>query len=278
MSSAAGGNAAQLLITHTKSLDKVPLDKLRQDHSKLVYINDASSASTVCTGNLHLIAPGERLEPQRFTGLDLYFVAFAAETLAPTTERSNVYFYWLCNPLFFAFMNPPGAHTPLHVPPAEQALWKARLARLEAEVKEQELGYEDAAKALLSLLLIDAARLSAQRYGTSPLAVQPLLARAFDVIEARFREPLSLADVADALHLTPAYLTTVVRKATGRTVNDWILERRMAEARRLLLQEDSYVASVGAQIGYPDPAHFTRQFKKRHDLTPLQYRKYHQAI
>ncbi len=275
MSTTAKLDATQFLIICSEPSDEV----LQQDNrSRLVYVSEASSSSTVSTGDLYLVAPGERIEPENFADLGMYLVAFAAELLVPMNERSNVYFYWLCNPLFFAFMNPPGVHTPLHVPPAEQTSWKARLLRLEAEMRGKGLGYEDAAKALLSLLLVDAARLSTEQFGTSPLEVQPLLARAFDVIEARFREPLSLSDVAAALHLTPAYLTTVVREATGRTVNTWIAERRMAEARRLLLQDDAYVALVGERVGYPDPAHFTRQFKRRHGLTPLQYRKQHSAI
>ncbi len=244
--------------------------------ASLIYIREVATSGAVSEGDLYLAAPNERLEPRRFAQAAYDIVTFVPEPLVPISERSHVLFYWLCNPLFLAFIQPQPE--PLRVPPNDRPQWETSLTRLEAETKGTDLGSEEASRALLSLLLVDAARLSAERYGTAPLAVQPLLARVFDVIEVKFREPLSLADVASTLHLTPAYLTTAVREATGRTVNDWIAERRMAEARRLLLREDTYVASIGERVGYPDPAYFNRKFRGRHGMTPLQYRKQHRAI
>jgi AraC-like DNA-binding protein len=63
---------------------------------------------------------------------------------------------------------------------------------------------------------------------------EPLLAQVFGFIEERYRDRISLSDAARAVGLTPGHLTTVVRRKTGRTVGEWIAERRMAEARRLL--------------------------------------------
>jgi AraC family transcriptional regulator, transcriptional activator of pobA len=63
---------------------------------------------------------------------------------------------------------------------------------------------------------------------------QPLLRSVFTFIEARFRKPISLGDVARAVGRNPAYITTNVRRRTGLTVGEWIAERRMAHARMLL--------------------------------------------
>ena len=54
------------------------------------------------------------------------------------------------------------------------------------------------------------------------------------MIDRHRSEPLSLRDVASELGMTPGHLTTVVRRRTGRTVQEWIIERRMTEARNLL--------------------------------------------
>ena len=80
----------------------------------------------------------------------------------------------------------------------------------------------------------------------------------FAVIEQRFRGPLSLSDVAEAVHLSPGHLTTAVRRQTGRTVQDWIVQRRMTKARRLLVETDLGAAEVGRRIGYPDATYFSR--------------------
>src|SRR5438128_399902 len=78
-------------------------------------------------------------------------------------------------------------------------------------------------------------------------------AAVFARIEARFHGNISLRDVAAAAGLTPGHLTTVVGRRTGRTVQQWITERRMREARRLLAHTDLTVAEIGTRVGYRDP-------------------------
>lgn len=235
-------------------------------HLTLVYLEGS--------GDLLLLSPFEAATPSRLEDERYRTVSFAPEAVADS-GRAGVYFYWLCDPLFFAFVAARG--TPLRVPLGERPAWSATLNRLEHETRHPRTGSEQAAKALLTLLLIDAARLASVTEAET-LEVSPLLARVFDVIEAQFHETLSLENVAEAVHLSPAHLTTRVRRATGRTVNTWIAERRMAEARRLLLQTDLYIADVAAASGYADPAYFARQFRRRHNLSPLHYRQTHKAV
>ena len=73
--------------------------------------------------------------------------------------------------------------------------------------------------------------------------------------------------------LTPGHLTTVARRKTGRTVQEWIAERRMAEARRLLVETDLAVEEVGRRVGYGDPVYFVRSFGRAHGATPLGWRR-----
>jgi AraC family transcriptional regulator, transcriptional activator of pobA len=56
---------------------------------------------------------------------------------------------------------------------------------------------------------------------------EPLLAEVFGFIEERYRERVSLKDVARAVSLSRGHLTTLVRRKTGQ---EWIVERRMVEA------------------------------------------------
>jgi AraC-like DNA-binding protein len=100
-----------------------------------------------------------------------------------------------------------------------------------------------------------------------------LLAEVFGVIEKSFRERLSLKDVAAAVNISPGHLTTVVRRKTGRTVQEWIVERRMGEARRLLVETDLGVEQVCQRIGYNEPSYFVRSFKRAHGTTPLAWRR-----
>jgi len=101
---------------------------------------------------------------------------------------------------------------------------------------------------------------------------EPLLAEVFAVIEQRHAEPLSLRDVAQEVGMTAGHLTTVVRRRTGRTVGEWIIERRMAEARSLLAETDLPIAEVARRVGVSDPGYFSRLFSRTHGSSPRQWR------
>ena len=118
-------------------------------------------------------------------------------------------------------------------------------ARSKPNSRQREEGYRQAALAHLTLLLIDVARLAGDVVGDLRRSGEPLLAEVFTVIDRHHGEPLSLRDVARELGMTPGHLTTVVRRRTGRTVQEWIIERRMAEARNLLADTDLPVGRGG---------------------------------
>jgi len=101
---------------------------------------------------------------------------------------------------------------------------------------------------------------------------EALLARVFDVIDERYQEPVSTADIAVAVGLSPGYLTTLVRRRTGRAVLDWILERRMAAARQLLLSTDLSAEAIAGRVGFTDPSYFNRRFRAYHGLSPGRWR------
>jgi AraC family transcriptional activator of pobA len=95
----------------------------------------------------------------------------------------------------------------------------------------------------------------------------------FSFIEDRYGEPISLRDVARAVRLSRGHLTTVVRRKTGRTVQEWIAERRMAEARRLLVETDLEAEEVSRRVGYGESDYFVRSFRRNHGTTPLAWRR-----
>jgi AraC-like DNA-binding protein/PAS domain-containing protein len=101
----------------------------------------------------------------------------------------------------------------------------------------------------------------------------PQLSQVFDFIEANYQKPISLSDVAQAVGYSPAYLTNLVRHQTGKTINLWIIERRLAAARSLLLETDQSVEQIAHRVGYFHVGHFFRQFRQHHRTTPNAWRK-----
>lgn len=96
--------------------------------------------------------------------------------------------------------------------------------------------------------------------------------RVSDYIEQNYADGISLAHVARALNYSPAHLTYVVRKKTGRPVTAWIIERRLRAARERLLSTDEKVAAVAEAVGFKDPAYFARQFARASGTTPARWR------
>ena len=80
------------------------------------------------------------------------------------------------------------------------------------------------------------------------------------------------SDVAATVGLSPGHLTTWVRKRTGKTVQAWIIERKIVEARKLLAESDLPVASVARAVGFTDPAYFTRLFSRHVGMSPSRWR------
>ncbi|MEH2038688.1 AraC family transcriptional regulator [Nostoc sp.] len=109
------------------------------------------------------------------------------------------------------------------------------------------------------------------------LQSQPLLNHVFRFIETNYHNSISLREVAEAVNRSPAYLTDLVRRETGKTVLCWIVERRMLEARRLLLETDQSVEQIAEAVGYLDRRHFGRQFLRLHNTTPQTWRRSHRS-
>ena len=111
--------------------------------------------------------------------------------------------------------------------------------------------------------------------GSHPLSIfphNPKLNPVFRFIEAHYNQPISLTDVAQAAGYSPAYLTHLVQTHTGRTVKRWIIERRMAEARSLLINTAQTVNQVAEAVGYTDVSYFVRQFRQFHNASPQAWR------
>lgn len=95
-----------------------------------------------------------------------------------------------------------------------------------------------------------------------------------DAILNRGADPvLSIGLLAKELELDPDWLTVLVRRATGCTPRDLLVNRRLAIARELLSDPRPTIASVAAQSGFRSAGHFTQMFRARCGSTPSDWRR-----
>lgn len=225
------------------------------------------AAGLVCVA-----AAGRVLEPARLELHDAGVAVFFDPAALGEDARSP-WPAWRAHPLLFPFLHgQSGGILRLDVPADRRAAWDAAIRSIETELGARQEGYRQAVLAHLTLLLIDLARLAGPVVAELRRSGEPLLAGVFDVIDRRHAEPLSLRDVAGELGITPGHLTTVVRRRTGRTVGEWITERRMAEARTLLAETDLPIAEVAGRVGIADAGYFSRLFSRTHGVSPRAWR------
>jgi AraC family transcriptional regulator, transcriptional activator of pobA len=223
-------------------------------------------------GVVYVAAAGAAIDPGRVDhrndGVGIFF-----DPAALDGDGRSPWPAWQAHPLLFPFVHGhSGGLLQLEVPAARRPIWDAAIGAIETELASRQQGYRQAALAHLTLLLVDVARLASDVVDNLRRSGEPLLADVFAVIDRRHAEPVSLRDVAREVGMTPGHLTTVVRRRTGRTVQEWIIERRLAEARSLLAETDLPVGEVARRVGMSDPGYFSRLFRRTHGISPRNWR------
>ncbi|WP_348652928.1 AraC family transcriptional regulator [Polyangium sp. y55x31] len=130
-------------------------------------------------------------------------------------------------------------------------------------------------QSLVALILAEVLRAQPFPAAGTTSSGSPLVAEALDYIEKHCMQPISLADVAAAVRRSPAHVTTALRRATGKTAGEWIVAGRVAEAERLLASSDERIDIIAERVGYADPTHFIRVFRKARGTTPAAFRAAH---
>ena len=127
------------------------------------------------------------------------------------------------------------------------------------------------ARSLLLLLLGETVR--AMPGSQTPAREGSLVADALAFIQRQCLEPISLRDVAAAVHRTPTHVAATVKRETGHTVGAWITAGRVAEAAVRLTHTDDPIDQIARTVGWQDKTHFIRQFRKAYGQTPAAWRR-----
>jgi len=102
----------------------------------------------------------------------------------------------------------------------------------------------------------------------------PLINEILCYIEASFRQEVTLWQVAEHFSVSSSHLSRLFKKCSGLNFKQYLTQRRIAEAKRLLEDDpDRKVSVIARDVGQPDFALFNRSFKMVTGLTPSDYRK-----
>ena len=84
---------------------------------------------------------------------------------------------------------------------------------------------------------------------------------------------LQVSAFAERQQLHPAYFSTVIKVKTGQTAHRWIQKKVLTEAQALLAHTPTPIKEIAYQLGFSEPTHFSKFFKKHTQRTPNQYRR-----
>ncbi len=103
---------------------------------------------------------------------------------------------------------------------------------------------------------------------------QQLLNRFLNAIVKHFRESKEVQYYANLLCLSPKYFGSIIKENTGTSASDWISQYVIVQAKSLLRHNKGLnIQQISYQLGFTDPAAFTRYFKANAGLSPKEYRE-----
>lgn len=144
----------------------------------------------------------------------------------------------------------------------------------------KEFGYEFAVLQQITNIFITLARftnycsvsgkpLNARKSAKPDVALK----KALEYIETHLSDELTLERISDAAGLTPNYFSNIFRKQTGVKLWDYVSEKRIALATKLLTESpDESIISIALKCGYNNCPNFNRAFKRFTGQTPKKYK------
>ena len=104
-------------------------------------------------------------------------------------------------------------------------------------------------------------------------AARQVIEKAKQYIMDNYQDPgLSVEQICRYLHMSPAYFSTMFKKATGQTYIAYLTEVRLNKAVELLNMTDEKTYVIASQVGYQEQNYFSYVFKKRFGVSPTKFR------
>ena len=131
-------------------------------------------------------------------------------------------------------------------------------------------------RSLVTLLVAEIYRLNPARTDKQRDAAtqKQLLLRHFQaLVDDHFKERWAVSRYADRLGITPTHLSRICRQILRVPASELITERSLLEAKRLLIYTSLSIAEIGWDLGFSDPAHFSKFFRENTGRKPSEFRQ-----
>lgn len=161
------------------------------------------------------------------------------------------------------------------VKPCEKDTQKLQfiLESLIEEFQQDETAQYDMLQSYLKQFMICAVRVQKENHIIKEDTETRLFKDFSLLVEQNFKKMHSVTDYANRLGVSPKSISKHFQKIGTKTPSDFIKNRILIEAKRLLIYTDKTVKEIAFELGFNDPAYFTRFFTKAISKSPLQFKK-----
>lgn len=103
---------------------------------------------------------------------------------------------------------------------------------------------------------------------------QQAIQKAAEYIRNNYRNKLTIDEIAQAVYLSPCYVSRIFKQGLGCTLMEYLTQVRVEQAKIMLKNPKYNVMQVAEESGFEDPGYFTRVFKKLEGVTPSRFKQY----
>ncbi len=114
---------------------------------------------------------------------------------------------------------------------------------------------------------------SQQQTGKGKNSPPDWLLTAVDFLSEKYREKITLKQVADHCGVHPMHLASEMKRFFGVSVGNFIRQQRLQKSRELLAESQEQITTIALSVGFSDSSHFCRTFKSYFGLTPSEFRQ-----
>jgi len=147
------------------------------------------------------------------------------------------------------------------------------ISLLTEEFKLADTAKYDMLQSYLKQFIIQSVRLKKETYKTINDTETKLFKDFSVLVELNFKKLHSVTDYANRLGISPKSLTKHLQKLGAETPSEFIKNRIITEAKRQLLYSNQAVKEIAFDLGFNDPAYFSRFFTKAAGISPLKFKK-----
>jgi AraC-like DNA-binding protein len=218
---------------------------------------------------LFFISPNQVLSIEDMCSESGYFIFYNRDFYCIQIHDEEV----ACDGLLFNNIN----NMPMTAVPEQEATFINHLfTQIESEFKFKDSSQEEMLRTYLKQLLIKSTRLWKQQHLGGALTDQnndPDAFRQFtQLVEAHYKQKHTVADYADLMLVAPKTLTHKFKRMNLPQPNEVIKNRIMLEAKRLLVHTAMTAKEIAYELGYDDPAYFSRLFFIKTGDSPSAFR------